>query len=212
MKGEIAGIQKKRAGKAINWLDVHARLETAQITLERASAPTAEQVRAILKQRARVLAQEPETVSTAHEHLELVEFMLAYERYGIESANVREVYPLTELVPLPGTPGFVLGLVNVRGQILSVIDLKKFFGLPEKGLTDLNKIIIIQNAKMEYGILADVIAGVRKVSANDIQPAVTALTGTSSDYIRGVTSERLIVLDATRLLTDKRIIVQEEAV
>ena len=210
MKGEITGSQKKSAKKTINWQEVHARLETSQIALDRESAPTAEQIKKILKQRARALAQEPEIRSAAQDYLEVVEFMLGYERYGIESAYVREVYPLTELVPLPGTPAFVLGIVNVRSQILSVIDLKKFFGLPEKGLTNLNKIIIIQDDKMEFDILADNIDGVRKVSINDMQVSIPALTGIRADYIKGVTGGSLIILDAKKLLTDKNLIVDKE--
>jgi len=210
MKDEITSGQNKSTPKAVDWQEVRSRLETSQIALDRESAPTAEQMNKILRQRARILAQEPEIVSAAQDYLEVVEFMLGYERYGIESAYVREVYPLMELVPLPGTPASVLGIVNVRSQILSVIDLKKFFGLPEKGLTDLNKIIIIQDDKMEFGILADNIDGVRKVSINDMQVSIPALTGVRADYIKGVTGESLIILDAQKLLDDKGLIVNKE--
>jgi len=103
-----------------------------------------------------------------------------------------------------------LGIVNVRSQILSVIDLKKFFGLPEKGLTDLNKVIIIRDGKMEFGILADNIDGVRKVGINDMQVSIPALTGIRADYIKGVTGESLIILDAQKLLADKGLIVNKE--
>jgi purine-binding chemotaxis protein CheW len=65
------------------------------------------------------------------EYIEVVEFLLAHEKYGIESKCVREVYPLKELTPVPCTPSFVRSIINVRGKILSVIDIKKFFELPE---------------------------------------------------------------------------------
>jgi purine-binding chemotaxis protein CheW len=210
MKDDITSRQNKSTPKAVDSQEVHSRLETTQIALDRESAPTSEQMKNILRQRARALAQEPEIRSAAQDDLEVVEFMLGYERYGIESAYVREVYPLTELVPLPGTPAFVLGIVNVRSQILSVIDLKKFFGLPEKGLTDLNKIIIIHDDRMEYGVLADSIVGVSKISINDIQASIPALTGIRADYIKGVTGETLIIVDAQKLLTDKGLIVNQE--
>ena len=210
MKDVITSRQNKHTPKAVDWQEVRSRLETTQIALDRESSPAAEKVKKILRQRAGALAQEPEIVSAAQDYLEVVEFMLGYERYGIESAYVREVYPLTELVPLPGTPAFVLGIVNVRSQILSVIDLKKFFGLPEKGLTDLNKVIIIRDGKMEFGILADNIDGVRKVGINDMQVSIPALTGIRADYIKGVTGESLIILDAQKLLADKGLIVNKE--
>ena len=210
MKERVTAGQEKSAPKVVDWQEIRSRLETAHIALDQESVATTEQMKKILKQRARTLAQEPQIPAAAQDTLEIVEFMLAYEKYGIELAYVREVYPLTELVPLPGTPQFVSGIVNVRSQVLSVIDLKKFFGLPEKGLTDLNKIIIIRDDRMEFGILADTIDGIHKVSTNDIQTAVPALTGIRADYIKGVTGEPLIILDAQKLLRDKGLMVNEE--
>lgn len=89
----------------------------------------------ILKERARLLAQEPEK-KEAGDTIEILEFSLAHERYGIETSFIREVYPLKEYTPLPCTPAFVFGLINVRGQVLSIIDMRKFFELPEKGISD----------------------------------------------------------------------------
>ncbi len=162
----------------------------------------------ILKARAEVLAQAPEQEAT--ECIELVTFLLAYETYGIETAWVREVHPLKDLTPLPCTPPFVVGIVNIRGQVMSVIDIKKFFDLPEKGLTDLNKIIILSDGVMEFGILADAVMEVRNIPLEDIQSGLPTLTGIREDYLRGVTAERLVILDAVKLLTDNSIIVHEE--
>jgi len=185
-------------------------LNDVQTTLEQGLAPSSKEKKRILKERAKALARKPEIEEEAQEYLDVVEFSLAYERYGIESSYVREVYPLTEITPLPGAPGFVLGIVNVRGQILSVIDLKKFFDLPEKGLTDLNKIIILRNDRMEFGVLADAILGIQLVPLKEIQPSLPTLTDIRADYLRGVTRERLIVLDVVKILSDRKIIVHEE--
>lgn len=163
----------------------------------------------ILLARARLLAQEPEQEETA-EQIEVVTFLLAHETYGIETAFVREVYPLKDLTPLPCTPAFVAGIVNVRGQVMSVVDIKKFFELPEQGLTDLNKVVILSDGIMEFGILADAIVGVRNIPLRGIQPALPTLTGVREDYLRGVTAERLVILDAAKLLTDSNIVVHEE--
>jgi purine-binding chemotaxis protein CheW len=172
--------------------------------------PSLEEKKKILKARAKVLAQEPKGEAVAEEYLEVVEFLLSYEKYGIESSYVREVYPMKELTLLPSTPSFVLGIINVRGQILSVIDLKKFFDLPGKGLTDLNKVIILHSDRMEFGILADGIMGVRDVSLNELQPSLPTLTGVREEYLKGVTRERMVILDAAKLLSDEKIIVHEE--
>lgn len=194
----------------IDWSAVHRRLEAVQTTLERGWTPTLEEKKQILQARAKVLAQEPVREEAAQEALEVVEFLLAYERYGIESSYVREVYPLKELTPLPGTPPFVLGVINVRGQLLAVIDLKKFFDLPERGLTDLNRVILIHNGYMEFGILADAILGVRSIPFTDLQPSLPTLTGIREEYLRGITGERVVILDAEKLLSDEKIVVHEE--
>lgn len=142
--------------------------------------------------------------------LELLEFRLAQESYALETRFVREVSIFKELTPLPCCPPFVLGIVNVRGRILPVIDLKKFFDLPEKGLADLHHIILVGGNDLEMGILADIIVGVRSIPVADLQGSLPTLTGVRSDYLKGVTAERLVVLELARILADPKIIVHEE--
>ena len=164
----------------------------------------------VLRARAMELAREAEQEKTAEETMEIVEFLLAHEKYGIQSSYVRDICPLKELTPVPCTPPFVLGIVNVRGQVLSVIDIKKFFDLPEKGLTNLNKVIILRNDKMEFGILADLILGVRFIPVSQIQPSLPTLTGIREHYLKGVTKEHVVILDVEKLLSSKTITVHEE--
>jgi purine-binding chemotaxis protein CheW len=194
----------------IDWNQVHRRLEASQAALERGWVLKEEEKKEILHARARALAREPKKKEEIEKSIEVVEFLLAYERYGIESRFVREVYPLRELTPLPCTPAFVLGIINVRGQILSVIDIKKFFDLPEKGLTDLNKVIIVHGGGLDLGILADVILGIRTVPLRDLQPSLPTLTGIRAEYLRGVTKDRLVVINADKIVSDKTIVVEEE--
>ena len=163
----------------------------------------------ILRARAQALARPPQPAPAAETLLELLEFHLAQERYAVETRYVREVCPFKELTPLPCTPAFVLGIVNVRGRILPVFDLKKFFDLPETGITDLHRIILVRGNDVELGLLADVIVGVRSIPADSLQPSLPTLTGVRSDYLKGVTAERLVVLDLARILADPKIIVNE---
>lgn len=176
---------------------------------EKDSALLPEMWNDILLARARILAEPPEQEADT-EYIEVVAFLLAYETYGIETAYVREVYPLRDLTPLPCTPPFIAGIVNVRGQVMSVIDIKKLFGLPAKGLTDLNKVVIIADGDMEFGILADAILDVRNIPLEEIQLGLPTLTGVREDYLKGVTAERLVVLDAGKLLHSSNIVVHEE--
>jgi len=173
------------------------------------SAPPQEMWSSILRERARQLAQPPED-ETVGAIIEVVTLLLAYETYAIETSYVREVYPLKDLTPLPCTPPFVAGIVNVRGQVMSVIDLKKLFELPAKGITDLNKVVIISDGDMEFGILADAILDVRNIPLQEIQSGLPTLTGVRETYLKGITAERLVVLDAEKLLHNKDIVIHEE--
>ncbi len=163
--------------------------------------------RAILRERALIFAREVDSADTAEEVLTIIEFRLANETYGIASAFVREVYPLKDFTPLPDTPAFILGIINVRGSILSVVDMKKFFNLPDKGLGELNKVIIIHDSNMEFGILADSIIGTFSIPLKDIQPSPNTVSGIGVDYLRGVTDNCVIILDAEKILGDEKIII-----
>jgi purine-binding chemotaxis protein CheW len=168
------------------------------------------EVRTLLKNRAIALAHEPEQKKVASAVIEIITFTLASEIYGIESAFVKEVYPLKDFTPLSGVPPFVFGIINVRGQILPVVDLKKFFNLPEKGLGELNRVIILCNDLMEFGILADVVHGIQTIDLEDIHVVPFTVSGIGEEYLKGVTKESLIIIDADKLLSDKSIVVNSE--
>ncbi len=199
-----------QGSSVIEWEKVFEHLETSRSFLEKGSGVTDEERKNILKARAAELAQGSKETGTAGAGIEVIEFILAHERYAIETSCIREVYPLKELTVLPCTPPFLLGIINVRGQILSVIDIKRFFDLPEKGLTNLNRVIIVKKDKMELGILSDEIIGIRNIPRDDIQPSLPTLSGIRAEYLKGITGEQLIMLDVEKLLTDKRIILHEE--
>lgn len=175
-----------------------------------ASAHLASDARRVLRARANALARPTERDAAENASLEVLEFCLAQERYALETRHVDEVYPLKDLTPLPCTPPFLLGVVNVRGRIIPVLDVKKFFELPDVGLTDLHHIILVSGKGLELGLLADAIVGARPVPVDSLQPSLPTLTGIRSDYLKGVTAERLVVLDLDRILADPRIIVHEE--
>jgi len=193
-----------------DWSEVHRRLETARSAMQRRLTPSVEERRTILRARARFLAQErKEDKELPQSPLEVVEFLLAAEHYGIELTNIREIHALSEFTPVPGTPAFVLGLTNVRGQILSLIDIKKLFDLPERGLTDLNKVIVVRTHQMELGILADAVLGVRTIAPSEFQTSLPTLTGIRAEYLKGITKDPLVILDVEKILSDGKIVVDD---
>jgi purine-binding chemotaxis protein CheW len=163
----------------------------------------------ILKSRARALSRPPAAQDDGAT-LQVVEFRLAGETYAIEHAMVRGVVPLKDLTPLPCTPGFVRGVVNVRGQIVPVIDIRKFFDLPEAGIADVHVIIIVHHKGVELGIDADAVTIVRAIRLSDVQPSLPTLTGIRAQYLKGVSREHVVILDAAKILSDPKIVVDEQ--
>lgn len=194
----------------LDWAHLHRRLDESQSALQRKLTPGTEEKQKILRERARLLAAgDKRELTSPQSLLEVVEFILGPEHYGVESDHIREIHPLNEFTPLPCTPAFVLGLVNVRGQILSIINIKKLFDLPQTGLTDLNKIIIVHARHMELGILADAIVGVRSIAPEELHRALPTMTGIRAEYLRGITKDSLVVLDVENILADEKILVNE---
>lgn len=197
--------------KGIDWQEIHRKLETAANALTGQPGPS--EGRRVLKARAAELAREPQKGSRRVNLIEVVEFSLAHERYAFESSYVREICPLNDLTPVPCTPPFVLGIINLRGQILSVIDLKRFFGLPERGITDLNKVMVLTSAAaggaMEFGVLADSIIGAMEADEAKLVRGLPTFTGIREEYLKGITPDRVAVIDASRLLSDPSIVVRE---
>lgn len=205
---QIAPAQKHST--SIDWDEIRSKVASLQNVIEQKDILSPEEKRALLKHRAQALALRENDGTAQQERMEIIVFRLAHETYGIETAFVREVYPLRDMTILPGTPSFVKGIINVRGQIVSVIDLKTFFNLPEKGIGELNKVIIMCNDRMEFGILADVVDGTQSIVHEDILAAPPGITGIGEKYLKGVTREHVVVLEAESILNDTHVIVNEE--
>lgn len=162
----------------------------------------------ILKQRAELMAQPLKKEKATKGVLEILVFGLANEYYGLETIAIGEVHPLHDFTPLPGTPSFIFGLVNLRRKILTVIDLKPLFSLPQ-GVNTSRKIITLQSRQRSSGILADSIEGVRTVSLEQLEPPLPTLTGIKLEFIKGITADRVVVLDHQQLLSSPHLIVDQ---
>ncbi len=194
---------------AIDWENIHSRLESFKEKLEADMLVSEKDTEKILRARAEALSREIKKESLTQDYLEVVEFVLANEKYGIELNSIVEVYTLKDLTSLPGTPPFISGVISVRGKILTIIDIKKLFELSDKGISDLNKVIIVHAHGVEAGILADKITGVRSIPVDKIQPTLPTLTDIRAEYMKGVTGDQLIILDVENIFSDEQIIVNE---
>jgi purine-binding chemotaxis protein CheW len=164
---------------------------------------------AVLRTRALALARREEAPSPLAA-IDLLQFRLGRDRYAVETRHVVQVLPLGDLTPVPCTPAFIAGVVNVRGRVMAVIDIQKFFGLPTRGLTDLHHIILVRGGEIQLGLLADAIVGVRADAREALQPSLPAPPGVPAECVIGMTADRLLVLDLDRMLADPRMTVNEE--
>jgi len=202
----------KEPRQGINWQEAYARLEQTRQTLEAGGNPPPEEVKRILRERAQALARPLEEAGAPAAMLELLVLSLAGERYGIETAHVLEVLPLRELTPVPCTPSFVLGVMNHRGRILPVLDLRRLFDLTGQGATEGSRAVAVEAGGMTFGILADGVTGVVGIGVDAVVAPPVTLTGDRQAFIRGVTGEMVAVLDLDALARDPRITVNEEAI
>jgi len=194
----------------IDWQEVHARLEQERRAVEATERLSLEEASRILKERARALARPVEEAVTQAEGLELLVFSVGAERYGIETDHVVEVIPLRELTPVPCTPASILGVVNHRGRILPVLDLRRLFDLGDQGVAEGSRVVAVEARGMTFGIFAGAVTGTVRVGVEEVAPSPATPAADRQGLIRGVTGEMVAVLDLDALSRDPRITVNEE--
>ncbi|MGP8307291.1 chemotaxis protein CheW [Vibrio sp. YIC-376] len=143
--------------------------------------------------------------ATNDEVLQWVTFQLEEETYGINVMQVREVLRYTEIAPVPGAPDYVLGIINLRGNVVTVIDTRSRFGLVEGEVTDHTRIIVIESERQVIGILVDSVAEVVYLRSSEIDTTPSVGTDESAKFIQGVSNrdgKLLILVDLNKLLTD----------
>ncbi|MCC5880413.1 MAG: chemotaxis protein CheW [Idiomarina sp.] len=137
--------------------------------------------------------------------LQWVTFQLEEETYGINVMQVQEVLRYSEIAPVPGAPDYVLGIINLRGNVVTVIDTRTRFGLPTNEVSDNSRVVIIEADQQVIGILVDSVAEVVYLRSSDIDSAPNVGTEESAKFIQGVSNrdgELLILVDLNKLLTD----------
>lgn len=138
--------------------------------------------------------------------IQWVTFRLAGETYGINVMQVQEVLRFTDIAPVPGASRHVLGIINLRGKVVTVIDTRIRFGLPKGEINDNTRIVIIEASSHVIGILVDSVAEVVYLRQSEIDSTPNIGSEESSRYIQGVChkdGELLILVDLDRMLTEE---------
>jgi purine-binding chemotaxis protein CheW len=195
--------------KTLDWDLARARLASLSEALARLESPTPERARAILDSRAREMARRP-GADDAAATIDAVIFTLDRERYAIETRHVLEILRFTAFTPVPRAPDFLTGLTNRRGEILAVVDLRRFFNIDSRSLSDLARVLVLGAKEAAFGVLADTVDDVRGIRLDAIQPAPRTVNGIGREYLKGVTADALIVLDGDALLNDPRLMIDQK--
>ncbi|MBC3209267.1 MULTISPECIES: chemotaxis protein CheW [Pseudomonas] len=138
--------------------------------------------------------------------LQWVTFKLDNETYGINVMRVQEVLRYTEIAPVPGAPSYVLGIINLRGNVVTVIDTRQRFGLNSGEISDNTRIVIIEADKQVVGIMVDSVAEVVYLRQSEIETAPNVGNEESAKFIQGVcnkNNELLILVELDKMMSEE---------
>jgi purine-binding chemotaxis protein CheW len=167
------------------------------------------EVERILLERARALATPPKSES-AGDALSLVVVAVGPERYGIEITHIREVQPLHGLVGVPGAPTRWAGLVNLRGTMYPVLNLRVHLGLEPGPVGSDARVVVVSDERNAIALLVDSVFEVSEVSSTELDTSMTRQGREGGGVIRGVTRDFLSVLDVDGLMADQSLVVRDE--
>jgi purine-binding chemotaxis protein CheW len=138
------------------------------------------------------------------ELMQLVTFSIGDEEFGVDILKVQEIIRTMEITRVPRAPAFVEGVINLRGKVIPIIDLRKRFGLQTRGHDKNTRIIVIEISNMIVGFVVDSVSEVLRIPASTVEPPPPMVAGLESEYISGVgklEDRLLILLDLNRLLS-----------
>jgi purine-binding chemotaxis protein CheW len=217
--------------QSFDWQEIRQRIAIAEAALAEMDQTTPEVMERVWARRAAQLAQAPPQEDKGGQMvLELIR--LGREIYGLEAQYVFDNWPLEQITPVPRVPDWVAGVVNLRGRILSVIDLRRYFGLPAveesednepaedfRSVAEVPYLVVVETPDMEVALLVDDVLTVKALPTHRMQAPTSAIRGIPAEYVQGVIersngydAQTVVVLDLPTLLADGRLIVHEELV
>ena len=194
------------ARSGFDWPAAAERLSRAAELLADSAGTDADASRRVLEERARNLARATRDATIREDVLSVVVFTLGAERYALEARWLREILRTAEVTPVPGLPDYLVGVANLRGEILAVVDPRRLFGIDAADAAARPRVIVIGEAFAEFGLLADEVDEVTAIPSADVDPASLSAAGPGRELIRGITRDAVVVLDAAALLSDPRLV------
>lgn len=140
--------------------------------------------------------------------LKVLVYIQGQERYAIPVNYVQRGVAEPVITPLPCVPAYYRGVINMRGNIMSVLDLRRFWGIPTEAPPDRARLIVVQAGTLEFAILADDVLEMTGIPLTEIVPPVTA--GIGLDHVQGISTAGLVIVDVASLATDPQLFVHDE--
>ena len=219
--------------RGFDWEVARQRIAATNAALAGLDETAPEVVHQVWTRRAEQLAKVP-LQEEEGEQIELVMVQLGREVYGLDTQHVFDIRPVGQITRVPRVPDWVAGVVNLRGRILSVLDLRCLFGLSRLEARSLPAaednvgrdaispcLVVVETPEMEIALLVDDVLTVKALPVSQVQEVADTIRGIRSEYVRGVAERRdmstngdglLVVLDLLALLADERLIIHEEVV
>jgi purine-binding chemotaxis protein CheW len=218
-EGKMKGTQGSESETQNLWASAGQHVAAANAALDEPGKATPEVAEQIWARRAAKLAQVPGQEDEG-EQIELVLVQLGREVYGLEAHYVFDIRLAGQITRVPRVPDWVAGVINQRGRILSVLDLQRFFGLPEvEDSPATPHLVVVETSEMKVALLVDDVLVVDSLPAGRVQAATGTIRGLCPEYVRGVAERKddkndfmMVVLDLPALLADKRLTVNEKMV
>jgi purine-binding chemotaxis protein CheW len=225
---------RKASCSPVDWEVLHRKVLESSSRLDLTDeAPTGVLEQAWAR-RAAQIAREIEAEETGNQ-IEIVVVRLGKELYGLEAGFVFDIRPLENITPVPRVPDWVAGVVNLRGRIISVLDLQRYLNLPHPVLEEddykasphLRYLVVTGAADMEIALLVNDILGVESISNNQIRDSIYSMQGIPTEYVKGLVEHRIrgvpqnednpdgnipslvVILDIAALLTDRRLVIHD---
>jgi purine-binding chemotaxis protein CheW len=217
-----ASDRERNQKRTFDWDGVRERIAAVNTALQEMEDADPELVERIWAQRAAQLAKPPAREEEGGQ-VELALVQLGREVYGIETQHIIEIRPAVRITRVPRVPEWMTGVTNLRGRILSVLDLRRFFGLApaetkeEDSVTPFQDLVVVETPAMEVALLAEDVLEIEPFPTSRIQSVAETIRGVSTEYVRGVIERgaglpMIIVLDLPALLADERLIIQEKVI
>ncbi|MFP4392204.1 MAG: chemotaxis protein CheW [Desulfohalobiaceae bacterium] len=142
--------------------------------------------------------------SSSKDMLQLVSFKLKDEEFGVDILQVQEIIRMQEITHVPNAPDFVEGVINLRGRVIPIVDLRKRFGLERQEHGKATRIIVVMIGQVTVGLIVDEVSEVLRIPEDTVEPPPPIVAGIESDYIKGVgklEDRLLILLDLNKILS-----------